>query len=78
MPRNAVWAWTIALLVLLQTESCGAGEVRRVIEVFEPFPFTPDGSRLQLQHALQAVKKVSASWYRCTFNVESGLGWFHA
>lgn len=78
MPRNAVWAWTIALLVLFHTKSCGAGEVRRVIEVFEPFPFTPDGSRLQLQHALQAVKKVSASWYRCAFNVESGLGWFHA
>lgn len=51
-------AW--ASLLLLSVVQRGDGEARaRYIEVYEPFPFTPDGSRLQLQHAQQAAKKVS-------------------
>jgi hypothetical protein len=39
------------------------GDVRRVIEIYEPFPYTPDGMLKQVQHAKQAVTKVRVMMY---------------
>jgi hypothetical protein len=60
-PRLQMWRpWPLAGVLLLLARLAG-GDMVRVVEVFEPFPFTPEGTLRQLMHATEAVKSVGDS-----------------
>lgn len=49
----------LLLLLLTSTPTHAAEGGRRVVEVYHPFPFTPEGLIRQLQHAQRAVEQGS-------------------
>lgn len=60
MPAPLLLLRLLFVLFLQSARADAPGGGRRLVEVYHPFPFTPDGLIRQLHHAQQAVQRVSS------------------